>query len=333
MSNHIPQPAAQEGPRPKPGKARKAPKPVTFPPEADQLPSPVVDNHTHFPDQGDDAVELPDGVETLPVDVQIERAERAGIVGIIHSGCEYPGLEHAVQLARDWRPIAAAIAIHPNEAPRHAGVIETAPDGWVQELADHHREVSLDDAIAKVAELATANPEHVVAIGETGMDLFRTAAVGLEQQRRSFRDHIALAKELGLPLQIHNREANREVVETLLDDGAPERTVFHCFTGDAEFAGILNEHGWFASFAGPITFKANEDLRRACAAMSRDHVLVETDAPYLTPAPYRGRPNASYVMTHTVRVVAEQMGMELTQACQTILANTRRVYGDWFTAA
>ncbi|MDO5496007.1 MAG: TatD family hydrolase [bacterium] len=308
-------------------------KPVSFPPEADELPSPVVDNHTHFPEQGDDTVELPDGVASLPVDVQIERAQRAGIVGIIHSGCEYPGLEHAVELARDWAPIAAAIAIHPNEAPRHAGITETAPDGWEQELAPHHAEVSLEDAIARVAELARANPEQVVAIGETGMDLYRTAAGGVEAQKRSFREHIVLAKELGLPLQIHNREANAEVLEVLLRDGAPERTVFHCFSGDAEFAKVLNEHGWYASFAGPITFRANEDLRAAARAMDRDHVLVETDAPYLTPAPYRGRPNAPYVMTHTVRAVAQEIGMELTPACQTILATTRRVYGDGFTAA
>nr|NLD40559.1 TatD family hydrolase [Actinomycetales bacterium] len=308
-------------------------KPISFPPEAEELPSPVVDNHTHFPGQGDGAVELPDGVEVLPMDVQVGRAERAGVVGMIHSGCEYPGLEHAVELAREWRQIAAAIAIHPNEAPRHAGVTEVAPDGWEQDLADHHREVSLEDAIGRVAELAAANPEQVVAIGETGMDLFRTAAGGLEAQRRSFRAHIALAKELDLPLQIHNREAHAEVLDVLQRDGAPARTVFHCFSGDAEFAGVLNENGWYASFAGPVTFKSNQELRDAARALRPELVLVETDAPYLTPAPFRGRPNAPYVMTHTVRTVAQEMGMELTQACQVILANTRHVYGDWFTQA
>lgn len=308
-------------------------KQVTFPPEAEQLPSPVVDNHTHFPDAEEGAYELPGGAEPLPIDVQIERAERAGVVGMIHSGCEYPDLELAIELARKWRQIAAAIAIHPNEAPRHEGVTETAPDGWEQELASHHREVSLDDAIARVAELAAAHPEQVVAIGETGMDLFRTAGAGLEVQRRSFREHIALAKELDLPMQIHNREANAEVLDVLRRDGAPERTVFHCFAGDAEYAQILNEHGWYASFAGPITFKSNEVLRAACRVMRPELVLVETDAPYLTPTPYRGRPNAPYVMTYTVRAVAREMGMELTQACQVLLANTRRVYGDWFTDA
>ena len=174
---------------------------------------------------------------------------------------------------------------------------------------------------------------RVVAIGETGMDLFRTAAGGLEAQRRSFRAHIALAKELDLPLQIHNREAHAEVLDVLQRDGAPARTVFHCFSGDAGFAGILNENGWYASFAGPVTFKSNQELRDAARALRPELVLVETDAPYLTPAPFRGRPNAPYVMTHTVRTVAQEMGMELTQACQVILANTRHVYGDWFTQA
>ncbi|HZK06256.1 MAG TPA: TatD family hydrolase [Actinomycetaceae bacterium] len=306
-------------------------KPVTFPPETGELPSPVVDNHTHFSLPGD-GTELPGGAEPLPMDVQIERGRRAGVIGFIHSGCEILDLEPAVELARRWKPVAAAIAIHPNEAPRHAGVTETAPDGWEQDLADHHRAFSLDDAIAQVADLAAANPEHVVAIGESGMDLFRTAASGLEVQRRAFREHIALAKELGLPLQIHDREAHAEIVDILRRDGGPEMTVFHCFSGDRELAEILNEHGWYASFAGPITFKSNQELRDACRVMDPDRVLVETDAPYLTPAPYRGRPNAPYVMTHTVRAVAEAMGMELTYACQVLLANTRRVYGDWFTS-
>ncbi len=308
-------------------------KPVTFPPEAGELPSPVIDNHTHFPEQGDSAVELPDGVEVLPMDVQLERATRAGVIGMVHSGCEYPGLETAVALAKAWAPVKAAIAIHPNEAPHHEGITETAPDGWEQQLARHHREVSLEEAIGKVADLAAANPGTVVAIGETGMDLYRTAAgPGIDAQRRSFREHIAIAKELGLPLQIHDREAHAEVLEVLKRDGAPSATVFHCFSGDKELAEILSANGWYASFAGPITFGANQELRDAARAMNPALVLVETDAPYLTPAPYRGRANAPYVMTHTVRALAEAMELELTRACQMLLSNTRRVYGDWITA-
>lgn len=306
-------------------------KPVTFPPEADQLPSPVVDNHTHLPLPGSEELELPGGAAPLPLDVQLGRAERAGIVGLIHSGCELPDLEPSIELARAWPQVAAAIAIHPNEAPRHAGITAMAPDGWVQELAPHHLQFSLDDAISRVADLARAQPA-VVAIGESGMDLFRTAPAGLAAQRHSFRAHIALAKELGLPLQIHDREAHAEILEVLARDGAPPVTVFHCFSGDRGLAEILNEKGWYASFAGPITFASNEELRAACRQLDPALVLVETDAPYLTPAPFRGRPNASYVMTHTVRAIAAAKGMELTQACQLLLANTRQAYGAWFTA-
>lgn len=192
-----------------------------------------------------------------------------------------------------------------------------------------HHEVSLDDAVARVAELAAGEP-RVVAIGETGLDNFRTAGRGHAVQREAFRAHIALAKELDLPLQIHDRDAHADVLDVLRRDGAPERTVFHCFSGDPALAEVLNEHGWYASFAGPITYKTNEELRAACRAMDPELVLVETDAPYLTPAPFRGRPNASYLMTHTVRAVAVALGMELTQACQQIMANTRRVYGAWW---
>lgn len=304
------------------------PKRADFPPEGEELPSPVVDNHTHFPLAGDSTVDLPDGVAALPIDVQIARARRAGVVGMIHSGCELPGLEPAVALGLAHPEIRVALGIHPNEAPRHAGITDIAPDGWEQQLKDHHRAVGLDEAVGRVGELARAHPGVVVAIGETGLDYYRTAPGGREAQRDAFRAHIALAKDLGLPLQIHDREAHADVVEVLLADGAPGATVFHCFSGDRELAEVLNTHGWYASFAGPVTFASNDALRVACATMRPELVLVETDAPYLTPVPYRGRANAPYVMTHTVRAVADAMGMELTRACQQLLATARRVYGD-----
>lgn len=304
------------------------PKPTGFPPEGEELPSAVVDNHTHLPLGPDAAADFPQGVEPLPIDVQLARAARAGVVALIHSGCDLPGLEPAVAVARAHAPVAAAIAIHPNEATHHARVTDVGPDGWEPRFRPHH-EVSLDDAVARVAELAAGEP-RVVAIGETGLDNFRTAGRGHAVQREAFRAHIALAKELELPLQIHDRDAHADVLDVLRRDGAPERTVFHCFSGDPALAEVLNEHGWYASFAGPITYKTNEELRAACRAMDPELVLVETDAPYLTPAPFRGRPNASYLMTHTVRAVAVALGMELTQACQQIMANTRRVYGAWW---
>ena len=306
------------------------PKPVGFPPEGEELPSPVADNHTHFTIGADAAVELPEGVESLPMDVQIARAARAGVVAMIHSGCELPGLQAAVDLARAHDAVAAAIAIHPNEAPRHAGVREVGPDGWEPRFLPHH-ETDLDDAVGRVAEIAEASRGLVVAIGETGLDNFRAGDKGRAVQRRAFRAHIEIAKELGLPLQIHDREAHAEVLDVLRRDGAPERTVFHCFSGDRELAEIVSRNGWYASFAGPITFRTNDELRDACRHIDPSRVLVETDAPYLTPAPYRGRPNAPYLMTHTVRAIAQALELELTQACQVLMANTRRVYGQWWS--
>ncbi|MBU4335022.1 MAG: TatD family hydrolase, partial [Actinobacteria bacterium] len=148
-------------------------------------------------------------------------------------------------------------------------------------------------------------------------------------QRAAFRDHIALAKQLGLTLQIHDRDAHAEVVEVLLADGAPERTVFHCFAGDAELAGICAEHGWYASFAGPLTFRANDGLRAAAALMPAHLLQVETDAPYLTPMPYRGRPNAPYLMGGTVRELARVREVDPAALCEQLSATSERLYGPW----
>lgn len=154
---------------------------------------------------------------------------------------------------------------------------------------------------AEVHRLATTYPEQVVAIGETGMDLFRTGEGAKELQREAFRAHIALAKELGLPMQIHDRDSHREVIETLLADGAPERTVFHSYSGDREMAEIAREHGWYLSFSGTVSYKGNDGIRESLRIVGLDHAMVETDAPYLTPMPYRGRTNAPYMIPYTLQ--------------------------------
>ncbi|WP_245862216.1 TatD family hydrolase [Georgenia soli] len=304
-----------------------------WPEEPQPLPSPVVDNHAHLPVLDDDGapvdefdVALPPGEAPLTTAEQVARAARTGVARILTVGCDVPSLAGSVALAHAHPEIAAALAIHPNEAPLHADVREIAPDGLDPAVRDHHA-LSLDDAIARVAELA--RDERVVAVGETGLDFFRTGDEGRDHQLRAFREHIALAKELGKALQIHDREAHAEVVETLLADGAPERVVFHCFSGDVDLARTCAEHGWYASFAGPVTFKSNDALRAALRELPPELVLVETDAPYLTPAPYRGHPNASYVMPITVRTIAEQLGLELGAACERLTANTDTVYGTW----
>ncbi|MPV37363.1 TatD family hydrolase [Georgenia subflava] len=303
-------------------------------PEAPEpLPVPVVDNHAHLPVLDDDGapvdeldVALPPGEAPLSTAQQLARAAATGVARVLTVGCDVPSLQGSVDLAHAHPEVAAALAIHPNEAPLHAGVREVAPDGLDPAVRDHH-ELSLDEAIAAVAELA--RDVRVVAVGESGLDFFRTGEEGRAHQLRAFREHIALAKELGKPLQIHDREAHAEVVDVLLADGAPERTVFHCFSGDVDLARTCAEHGWYASFAGPVTFKSNDPLRAALRALPPELVLVETDAPYLTPAPYRGHPNAPYVMPITVRTVAEQLGLGLAQTCERLTANTDAVYGTW----
>ena len=180
--------------------------------------------------------------------------------------------------------------------------------------------------VAEIADLAKGN-DRIRAIGETGMDLFRTGPRGEQAQRASFRAHIALAKELGLALQIHDRDAHAQVIEVLLADGAPERTVFHCFSGDAEMARVCAENGWYLSFAGPVTFKANDHLRGALTAAPRELILLETDAPYLTPHPFRGQPNAPFAAAHTVRAMAAHLEEDLATLCTDIAANSERVYG------
>ncbi|MDO4791160.1 MAG: TatD family hydrolase [Buchananella hordeovulneris] len=289
------------------------------------LAGPVTDNHTHLPLSVEEIPEVQG--ERPSLEVQLARAREVGVHRIITVGCELNDLEPACTLADAHEGVFAAVAIHPNEAPLHAGPLrhaaDDAPDGLTPVLRPHH-EVSLDDALAAVAR-AARHPK-VVAIGESGLDFFRGGEGAKAAQIAAFRAHIALAKELDLPLQIHDRDAHAEVIQTLLADGAPQRTVFHCFSGDAQMAQVLAEHGWYASIAGPVTYHANDYARQALDALPRELVLVETDAPYLAPHPLRGRPNASYVMPVTVRAIAQRWGAEEGEACRALEENTQRVY-------
>ncbi|GAA1860740.1 TatD family hydrolase [Myceligenerans crystallogenes] len=330
-----------------------------FPADPEPLPVAVVDNHTHLDHIG--AV-LPDDVPAPTVDEHLARAAAAGVDRVVQVGCDLDSARWTARLLGGGpaasggvvvragaapsggppgavpsdgspaggtvpRQVLGAVAIHPNEATLHGGVDEVGPDGLPPEPEARHA-VSLDDAVAEIAALARGT-ERIRAIGETGMDLFRTGPKGEEAQRDSFRAHIALAKELGLALQIHDRDAHAQVIEVLLADGAPERTVFHCFSGDAEMARVCTEQGWYLSFAGPITFKPNDDLRAALAEIPRHLVLLETDAPYLTPHPFRGQPNAPFAAAHTARFMAEFLGSDLGELCSAINANSEAVYGNW----
>lgn len=274
---------------------------LSFPPAPERLRTPVYDNHTHL--------EIADGENPLPPEVSLDMAVSVGIAGVVQVGTDLETSQWSADLAdRDAR-VLAAVAIHPNEAPR---------------LDDRGL---LDDHIDGIAALATR--DRVRAIGETGLDFFRTDEDGREPQLRSFEAHIDIAKQHGLALQIHDRDAHGAVIETLRRVGAPERTVLHCFSGDAEFARICADNGWFMSFAGTVTFGNAKGIREALTIAPRDRILIETDAPFLTPTPFRGRPNASYMIPYTLRFMAEHLDVDVDELAADIARNTESVYGSW----
>ncbi|UFU03800.1 TatD family hydrolase [Ruania suaedae] len=294
-----------------------------FPPAPEPLPVAIVDNHTHLESI---AEVLADGVADPGLTGHLEQARAVGVEAMVQIGCDLDSARWSVQAAQDHPELVAGVAIHPNEAVLHAGVREIAPDGLEPDPRPRH-EVGLDEAIAQIAALARS--PRVRTVGESGLDHFRAGEQGRIAQREAFRAHIALAKELDLPLQIHDREAHAEVLEVLAQDGAPERTVFHCFSGDAAMAAECVRRGYYLSFAGTVTFKAAEESRRAALLVPAGQLLVETDAPYLTPHPYRGRPNAPYLAAHTAGVLAQVRGDDLAELCTAIRATSERLYGPW----
>lgn len=271
-----------------------------------ELPEPLVigtyDNHTHL--------EIADSDAPLTVAEQLERMRQVGMLGAVQVGVTLESSVWSAEVAKSEPMLLAAVAIHPNEAPGYGN------------------KAALDDAITGIAELA--HQPRVRAVGETGLDFFRTEGEkALELQLHSFEEHIAIAKEFNLALQIHDRDAHKDVVKTLKRVGAPERTVFHCYSGDLELAEICKEHGWYLSFAGNITFKKNQHLRDSLLAVPRSQILIETDAPFLTPEPLRGRPNAPYLVPHTLRFMAELTGDNVEQLAQRLNQNTLDVYGSF----
>lgn len=295
----------------------------SWPPAPQALPFPVTDNHTHLESLGD---VLRDGVSLPSIDEVIAQAASVGVHRMIQVGCDLDSARATIGLIEAHPELKGAIAIHPNESPLHARTFEMGPDGLEPHYSERH-DLSLDEAISEISELARHS--RIVAIGETGLDFFRSGPMGQATQMESFRAHIALAKELGLALQIHDRDAHQAVIDVLLGDGAPEKTVFHCFSGDAEMAAVANKQGWYMSFAGPITFGANAELREAALVADPALILAETDAPYLTAHPYRGRPNAPYLMVHTVEKLAQIKGLSIEETCKTIELNTITAYGEW----
>ncbi|BAQ32481.1 TatD family hydrolase [Bifidobacterium scardovii] len=309
----------------------------SWPPAPEPLPADaqVIDNHTHVASvvpfsramSHEAAIKGQPDVPVYSVDELLAQAAAVGVSGIIDSGCELPNLMTAIDMAREHPgQVHAAIAIHPNEAVRHGHRAVPGPDGLPVKYQPYH-DTSFDDAMAEVARLARRYPKQVVAIGETGMDLFRTGDAAKGIQREAFREHIALAKELNLPMQIHDRDAHAEVIDTLLADGSPERTVFHSYSGDAAMAEVAREHGWYLSFSGTVSYKGNDGIRESARIVGLDHIMVETDAPYLTPMPYRGRTNAPYTIPYTLTALADVFDLPVAEVARATRRVTRTVYG------
>ena len=271
---------------------------------------PVADSHTHLDMQG------------ATVEEALAKAASVGVTTVIQVGCDLAGSRWAADTAAAHDSVHATVALHPNEAPR---IVLGDPDGWSRQgERAAGGDGALDAALDAIDALAAL--PHVRGVGETGLDHFRTGPEGMAAQQRSFRAHIEIAKRHGKVLVIHDREAHDDVLRILREEGAPERVVFHCFSGDAAMAKICAEAGYFLSFAGNVTFKNAQPLRDALAVAPPELVLVETDAPFLTPAPYRGRANAPYLIPVTLRAMAEVKGMTEDALATAVAANTARAF-------
>ena len=277
-----------------------------WPPAPEPLPLPVTDNHTHLDwDGGDDA---PSVAEKLAA------AAAANVTRVVQIGCELESARWTAQAVVEFPQMVGGVALHPNEAPLHAN--GTHPSG-----------VSYEEAFAEIAALAKG--ERIRVVGETGLDFYRTGPDGVAAQVRALRDHVALARELGLPVQIHDRDAHEEVLRVMDADGAPPAVIMHCFSGDAAFARECVDRGWYLSFAGTVTFANAPALREAATLAPLERLLVETDAPFLTPVPHRGRPNSPAQAANTVRALAQARGDDLEALCVGLQSNSEALYGPW----
>ena len=241
----------------------------------------------------------------LPVDGVLAAARAMGIGRVVNVGCDLPSARWSVSRAAEYPDVYATVAIHPNETAS----------------VNSER----DEVLAELAELA-ASPK-VVAIGETGLDYYRDWSPR-EVQRDWFRAHIEIAKRTGKALMIHDREAHEDVLAILAEFAPwpPYSVILHCFSGDAEMAGRCAEAGYVMSFAGNVTFKNAQPLRLAAEAAPPELILAETDAPYLTPVPHRGKPNSPAMAAHTIRFLAELKNLDLAEFCARLRATGSRVF-------
>ena len=248
----------------------------------------------------------------VPVADALAAARTAGITKVVTVGCDVPSSQWAANCAATRPDVYAAVAIHPNQT------------GSIAQMTSLERVDYAIDQLKEIAELA-GRPE-VVAVGETGLDYYWDDAPP-EVQQRFFREHIAIAKRTGKALMIHDRDAHADVLRILAEEGAPEHVIFHCFSGDAEMAKLCASNGYVMSFAGTVTFKNAAALREAALVAPPGLILAETDAPYLTPMPNRGKRNSPAMTAYTIRFLAELKGIDLGEFCDTLTANASRVFG------
>jgi TatD DNase family protein len=272
-----------------------------FAPLPEPLPIPVADAHAHIEIVTND---LPDSESVRRV---LDEAKSVGVDRIVQVGYSAEQSQWCAALA-DLYPgrVLAAVALHPNEAP------------VVEDLAAD---------LAIIEELA--HMPRVRAIGETGLDYFRTPPELRGVQQESFKWHIEMAKKTNKALVIHDRDSHDDVLSVLLEVGAPEKTVFHCFSGDVEMAKTCIERGYILSFAGTMTFKNAPALREAVKLVPHEQLLVETDSPFLAPTPHRGMQNTPAQIPTIVRAMAAERGEDLAQLCDALSRNTERVFGSF----
>jgi TatD DNase family protein len=270
-------------------------------PAPEPLPVPCVDAHAHIEIVANANFDSPE-VRTV-----IDDAARAGIDRIVQVGYSAEQSQWGANLAALYDgQVLAAVALHPNEAP----VVE---------------DLEADLAIIE----ALAQQPRVRAIGETGLDYFRTPPELRTRQQESFKWHIDLAKRTKKALVIHDRDSHDDVLSVLLEVGAPEKTVFHCFSGDVEMAKKCIERGYILSFAGTVTFKNAPALREALAITPIDQILVETDAPFLAPTPHRGALNSPAQIATIVRAMAEERNADLAEFATALSNNAERIFGSF----
>ena len=274
-----------------------------YPPLPEKLTTTTVDAHCHLDIEDEDIF--------MSVEDSLAKAKAVGITGIVQVGVDVASSKWAVKTAKEFSQIHATVALHPNEAPV---------------IALEKGESALDEAIAEIAELA--KEDVVKAIGETGVDFYRTSEEGRDFQEKSFRAHIQIANKLNKPVMVHDRDAHLDALR-ILDDEKAQQVIFHCYSGDKEFAQELVKRGWYLSFAGTCTFKNAQNLREALQITPLENVLVETDAPFLTPMPYRGYPNSSYMIPLTLATMAKEMNVDINTVADATRTNAEKLFGKF----